>query len=93
MRPVLGFFLFHLGQHVSDNLSLVLRNHQQMRPGEDVVQVISHRVVFGQVEEVAVLHLHQVLHLRGGEWKELNQKERDAKFNWPRKLKGGTWVL
>lgn len=42
-------------------------NHSSyLRPREAMVEVILHLVVFGQAEQVAVLHVHQVLGLTMG---------------------------
>ena len=42
-------------------LLCVLGDEEQLRPREDVVEVVLHLVVLGQAREVAVLHLEEVV--------------------------------
>lgn len=52
------------GTHASG--SRELGGHIYLRPGETVVKIIFHLVILGQAEQVAVLHVHQVLGLSVG---------------------------
>jgi len=49
MTVTFGRFFFHLSQHVANNSAVVIFGDiKEMRPREDVVEVIFHLVVFGQ---------------------------------------------
>lgn len=57
--------LLHLGEDVADDLGVVvLGNEEELRPREDVVEVVLHLVVLGEAEEVAGLHRQEVVHRR-----------------------------
>ena len=54
----------HFGQHITnDSPSLVLGHIRELGPGEGVVEIVLHLVVLWQTEQVAVLHVQQVLRL------------------------------
>lgn len=54
--------LFHFGQDVPHSLPvLIFSDVRELGPGEAVVEVVFHLVVLWQAEEVAVLHVQQVL--------------------------------
>ena len=54
----------HLGEDVAHNSSsLVLSDVRQLWPRERVVEVVFHLVVLWQTQQVAVLHVQQVLRL------------------------------
>jgi len=51
--------LFHFGQDVSDDLTVVVFGYpEELGPGEEVVEVVFHLVVFGKAPEVRHLHGH-----------------------------------
>lgn len=55
----------HFCQDVADDLVLrVLRDEEELRPREAVVEVVLHLVVLGEAREVAVLHLEEVIDRR-----------------------------
>lgn len=57
--------LLHLGEDVADDAAVVvLGDVEELRPGEDVIQVVLHLVVLRQAEQVARLHRQQVIHRR-----------------------------
>lgn len=54
----------HLGEDVAHNSSsLVLSDVRQLGPREGVVEVVFHLVILRQTQQVAVLHVQQVLRL------------------------------
>lgn len=61
----LGGLLLHLGQDVADDAAaVVLGDIEELRPREDVVEVVLHLVVLRQAQQVAGLHRQQVVHRR-----------------------------
>ena len=59
----LGGLLLHLGEDVADDAAVVvLGDVEELRPREDVVEVVLHLVVLWQAEQVARLHRQQVIH-------------------------------
>ena len=61
VRGILGSdsVLIHLGQDVSDDLPVVVFGYpEELGPGEEVVEVVFHLVVFGKAPEVRHLHGH-----------------------------------
>lgn len=58
----LGGLLLHLGQDIADNLAVViLGDVQELRPWEDVVEVVLHLIILRQAEEIASLHRQQIV--------------------------------
>lgn len=54
----------HLGKHISyDTFLFVLSNIGELRPGQRMIEVVLHLVVFRQAEEITVLHVQQVFRL------------------------------
>ena len=50
------------GQDVSDDAPVeVLRDPEELRPRQEVVEVVLHLVVLGEAPEVALLHLDEVV--------------------------------
>jgi hypothetical protein len=67
VRDAVGGLLLHLAEDVSDDpVLLVFGDVRELGPCERMVEVVSERVVFGQVVQVAVLHAQQVVDLRSG---------------------------
>lgn len=65
MSVALGGLLLHLGQNVADNLAVVvLGDVEELRPRENVVEVVLHLIILGQAEEIARLHRQQIIHRR-----------------------------
>ena len=61
----LGALLLHLRQHVADDPAVVVLGHvEQLRPREDVVQIVLHLVIFRQAEQIARLHRQEVVDRR-----------------------------
>ncbi len=55
-------FLFHFCQDVADDSSVkILCDPEELWPGEEVVEVILHLVVFGQAPKIRSLHVNQVV--------------------------------
>jgi len=58
--PVFGsdfWVVFHFGKYVSDDGSVeVFGDPEELGPGEEVVEVVFHLVVFGEAPEVCHLH-------------------------------------
>ena len=70
----------------NDVASLVLGNVAELRPRKGVVKVVLHEIVLWQTQQVAVLHVHQVIwhgrthiHGSGKASKKLNQANEN---NW-----------
>ena len=60
-----GGLLLHLGEDVADDAAVVVFGDvEELRPGEDVIEVVLHLVVLREAEEVARLHRQKVLHRR-----------------------------
>jgi len=65
MAVAVGGLLLHLGEDVADDATVVVFGDvEELRPGEDVVEVVLHLVVLREAEEVARLHRQKVLHRR-----------------------------
>ena len=64
----------HFGQHVAHHsAAVVLGNVGELGPGEGVVEVVLHLIVLWKTQQIAVLHVQQVLRLGrggGGGWRE-----------------------
>ncbi len=64
VRIIVSLLLLHLGQDVADNVAgAVLGDVAELRPREAVVHVVLHLVVLRQAEQIAMLHVHQILGL------------------------------
>jgi hypothetical protein len=63
LRLPIGLIV-HLGEDVSDDLSILLGDVEEFGPGEVVVEIVVEVVVLRQAPQVAVLHLVQVADLR-----------------------------
>ena len=58
----------HFGQHVAHHsAAVVLGNVGELGPGEGVVEVVLHLIVLWKTQQIAVLHVQQVLRLGRGE--------------------------
>ena len=55
-----GRVLLHLREDVPDHLAAVVSHVQDLRPREEVVEVVLHLVVLGQAQQVTRLHRRQV---------------------------------
>lgn len=67
---------FTPNQHFSipNDIPLLVFGHvAQLRPGKAVIEEVFHLVVFWQAEEVAVLHVHQVIRLKGQDQDEIKE--------------------
>lgn len=74
----LGGLLLHLGQDVADDAAaVVLGDIEELRPREDVVEVVLHLVVLRQAQQVAGLHRQQVVHRRLPYAHHLPRRRRD----------------
>lgn len=55
----------HFGQDVSHNSStIVLCYVRELRPGQSVVKIVLHLVVLRQAQQIAVLHVEEILGLK-----------------------------
>lgn len=54
----------HFGQDISNNLSVVIFSHiGELGPGQCMVEIILHLIVLWQTEQIAILHVEQILRL------------------------------
>ena len=61
-KKVLKIVLLHFCQHIAHDLPRVVFGHvQQLGPRKYVIHVVLELVVLGEAEQVAVLHLQQVI--------------------------------
>lgn len=61
----LGALFLHLGEHVTDDLTVVvLGDVEKLRPREYVVQIVLHLVVLRQTEQITRLHRQKVVDRR-----------------------------
>ena len=53
---------FHFGEYVANNLTGVFFNSdlRQVGPRHQVVHPVAHVIIFGQVEQITLLHLDEV---------------------------------
>lgn len=65
MTVALGGFLLHFGQNIADDFSVViLGDVEELRPRQNMVEIVLHLIILREAEQIACLHRQQIVHCR-----------------------------